>query len=74
MWYSVSSANSLKVEVIEAGKSLMKERKRLGSSTDPLGTPERTGLKVDVNPLTTTACFLFVRKSWIKLWNFPIIP
>ena len=58
---SVSSANSLTVEITPFGLSLMYVRNNEGPNTDPCGTPEVTGEEVDVAPSQMTVWTLLAR-------------
>ena len=74
LWSMVSSAKSRVVELSGRGRSLMYARKREGPSTDPWGTPDGTGLVLDLEPATMTACFLSSRKPSIQASVLPAIP
>ena len=52
----VSSANSRTVDWIPSGMSFIKNKNKLSPRTDHWGTPDSTGMEVDVSPPTTTDC------------------
>lgn len=62
----VSSAKSRTWLVIESGKSLMYSKKIHGPSTEPWGTPDRTGQDEDSTLFTTTFWLRFRRKFLIQ--------
>ena len=55
---AVSSAKSLTLDQIFSGRSFMYAKKRIGPKTEPCGTPEETGIELELVPLVTTDCFL----------------
>ena len=60
---TLSSAKSFPLEDMLEERSLMDNRKRIGPSTVPWGTLDRTGDHLDEDPFTTTRCLLPERKS-----------
>ena len=46
----------------------------MGSNTVPWSTPEVTFVTLKLTPLTTTCFFLWDKKLWIHLPNFPVTP
>ena len=57
----VSVHDDVRVLVDPKGNIIKNRTKRVGPRMDPWGTPERTGRKVELDPPTTTACFLSLR-------------
>ena len=45
----------------------MYAKKRMGPSAEPCGTPEKTGIVLELVPLVTTDCFLLSNMSFIHL-------
>ena len=72
----MSSANSLTLDLICAGRSLMYAMKRVGPRTEPCGTPEETGIKLEIVPSDTTDCFFFLlsKESLIHFRVSPLMP
>jgi len=56
------------------GMSLTNIVKSTGPNTDPCGTPPVTGMKQELQPLSTTFCRLFDKKSFIHINIFPWTP
>ena len=46
----------------------------MGPKTVPCGTPELTVIDEEETPSRTTCCVLIVKKIWIQLCSFPVIP
>ena len=61
-YMAVSSAKSLTLDCTCSGTSLIYARKRMGTRTEPCGTPEDTGVLSELIPLITTDCFLLSKK------------
>ncbi len=59
---------------LRSPKSLMKIRKRMGPSTLPCGTPERTSAHDENFPLRTTRCFLPESQFRILVRTRPLTP
>ena len=49
----------------------MYAKKRIGPRTEPCGTPEKSGIELELVPLVTTDCFLLSKKSFIHLRGPP---
>ena len=69
----VSSAKlDKKADASSLSISPMRQRNSRGPSTDPCGTPERTGEGDERFPLTLIVCVLPVMKEWIHLPRLPL--
>ena len=73
----VSSANSKMLLVTPSSRSLMYIKNKIGPSTDPCGTPLKTGFQFETSPSTTTLCLLSVSHCCIQFiilipipWDF----
>ena len=73
-YMAVSSAKSLTLDLTFSGRSFMYAKKRIVPRTEPCGTPEETGIELELVPLVTTDCFLWSKKSVIHLRVPPLIP
>ena len=71
---ALSSANSLILEVRLFSMSLMYRRNRSGPSTVPWGTPDVYICVSKWEPFTSTWRVLFVRKAFIQLRVWCLIP
>ena len=70
----VSSEKSLTLDLTCSGRSFMYAKKTMVPSTEPSGTPEVTGIVLELVPLVTTDCFLLSKKSLIHLRVSPLMP
>ena len=73
-YMAVSFAKSLTVDLTCSGRSFMYAKKRMGPSTEPCGTPEETGIVLELLPLVITDCFLLSKESLIHLRVSPLMP
>ena len=73
-YMAVSSVKSLILDLTFSGRSFMYAKKRMVLRTEPCGTPEETGIELELVPLVTTDCFLLSKKSFIHLRVSLLIP
>ena len=59
----VSSAKSLTRDMTWSGRSFMDSRKRMVPRTEPCGTPDETGIVLELMSLVTTDCFLLSKNG-----------
>ena len=69
-----SSEKSFKHTLMTSGRSLIKNRNKIGPSTLPCGIPLVIVLCSDFEPLMVTLCFLSDKNSLTQLNIFPVIP
>ena len=76
----VSSANFNILLVTPSSRSLMYIKNKIGPSTDPCGTPLKTGFQFETSPSTTTLCLLSVSHCSIQFiilipipWDFNLV-
>ena len=62
-YMAVSSAKSLSLDLTFSDRSFMYAKKRIGPRTEPCGTPEETGIVLELVPLVTTDYILLSKKS-----------
>ena len=70
----VSSANILILFTIHDGRSLTNIRNKRGPKTDPCGTPLKTSIQAENDPITQTLIFLSFKKALIQFSSLPVIP
>ena len=75
-YMAVSSAKSLTLDLTFSGRSFMYmyAKKKIVPRIEPCGTPEETGIELELVPLVTTDCFLWSKKSFIHFRVSPLIP
>ena len=67
LYMMLSSANKRRVLCwMYSARSFMNMRNNISPSTVPWGTPDVTGILLDVSPSRITVCVLSVRKSFIQ--------
>ena len=69
---AVSSAKSRTLDLTCSGRSFIKARKRMGTSTEPCGTPEETDIVLELMSLVITDCCILSKKSFIHLRMSPL--
>ena len=62
---AVSYANNRTRDLTCSGRSFIYAKKRMGPRTEPCGTPEETGIELELVQWVTTVCILLSKKSLI---------
>ena len=65
-YMAVSSAKSLTLDLTCSGRSFMFAMNKMGSRTEPCGTPKEIGIVPEWMPFVTTDCFLLSTKFLIN--------